>query len=501
MIDPLPEPERPQRPNWHVCPLVTKAHLSALERVVEMAEGEDYPGHKHEFGVLYVGGGKYWPGVAIGCRMLRKLGYNGPIQIWHRHFSDPEHINLEDIQGLDIEVIDAIAVSLQTKPRILRGWEAKLHAIRHCSFRKLLFLDADAYCVNNPMPYFDILDKTPFAFWHDLPGTERNVNWPYVWPQGANGVPPIQGGHLWIDREKAWPLIMTADWMCQHSDFYFKHGFGDQDTWRIALAAGGWPYQDIGPARWFYPAFLCRLNGIDLIVHRCQGKLGRIKDAAQNHGFAFGPAYHLPREVEVQNELAFILRKDTDPYFIFDAIYRRNVWGNNSSPNNVTLKEDDSIYISIISGLISMHNWTSILDAGCGDGKVTELITASNRVKTTAIDCVARILPTNSNIINYQLGDITKVEELPSADVILAKDVLHHWPYAMISDWLSRIIQSKKWKWIVLTQDRFQRDHDTYLGGYRALDPRKPPLSEFGPWDSIIPYLHKAICVKRCYTE
>jgi hypothetical protein len=48
---------------------------------------------------------------------------------------------------------------------------------------------------------------------------------------------PVQGGQLLIDRIRAWKLVHLSNYMCQHSDYYFKHMYGDQDTWRVSLSA------------------------------------------------------------------------------------------------------------------------------------------------------------------------------------------------------------------------------------------------------------------------
>ena len=87
--------------------------------------------------------------------------------------------------------------------------------------------------------------------------------------------------------------------------------------------------------------------------------------------------------------------------------------------------------------------------------------------------------------------------QLPAGDVALVKDVLHHWPSALVRDWLEWARQCGKWKWLVLTQDRKQdRDGaDCPLGGYRALDPVLRPLREIPGLRRIGEYLHKAVLI------
>jgi hypothetical protein len=496
MTDPLPEPEQPRSATWHTCPHTVRAHREALERVIELAEAEEYPGHRHESGVLYVGGGRYWPGIVVGCRLLRRLGYAGPIQVWHGHRADPEPVHPEDVAGLDVEIVGALAVAERTRPRILRGWEAKLHAIRHCDMRRVLYLDADAYCVADPTAHLEALTAShPFAFWRDLSSAERNVRWPMVWPAGAGGVPQIQGGQLWLDRERAWPLILTADWMCQHSDYYYRHGFGDQDCWRIALAAGGWRWMwhDLGAAEWRHPAFVCRLNDNPVVVHRCRGKLWRVRDIPAHRRTYSGPRYYLPREPEVWDIMAEVCARDSDPVDVFSAIYRAGLWSASSTDPQGEAAE----YVRLISAMAIAGGWRSAVDAGCGDGRVARAIAERTGMTITGIDCVTEVIGDPGALYTPRVGDITDVDALPPGDVLLVKDVLHHWPSEMISRWLAEVVASERWRVLVCTQDRHQHGaQDTHLGGYRGLDPRGDPLVA-GGWHAVIEYQHKAICVRR----
>jgi len=223
-------------------------------------------------GIVYVGGGKYWPGIVVGVKLLREIGCSLPVQVWHR---EQEPVRPEDVDGLDVTIVNTSAHAQQNGgARILGGWEQKLWAISHCGLNRILYLDADAYCVADPTEMIRSFAK-PFTFWHDLGSCEKNVKWDKVWPVGASGVPTVQGGQLLINVPEAWRLVCLAHWMNQHSDFYYKHMFGDQDTWRVALAAIGDTelWECLGPAPWEHPAFVIPVDGQKMIVHRCRGKL------------------------------------------------------------------------------------------------------------------------------------------------------------------------------------------------------------------------------------
>lgn len=268
------------------------AHLAALRAV---ASSQPQPPRRSGRGIVTVGGGRYWPGIVVGIRLLREAGCNLPVEVWHRGRIEP--VRPSDLAGLgDVFVIDAEQMARREDDRRVTwqsaergGWESKLYALTHTTFSEVLFLDADAYCVTDPSPLFSALGSdSPFVFWSDMPHCEHTVCWSRVWPDGANGVPTVQGGQLLIDTRRAWRLLAVAHWMCQHSDYYFAHVYGDQDCWRVGLAAGACGFAHLGEAAWRSPAFVCSRGGTDYIVHRCQSKM--FTDAPPV------PSYRLPRE-------------------------------------------------------------------------------------------------------------------------------------------------------------------------------------------------------------
>jgi hypothetical protein len=94
-----------------------------------------------------------------------------------------------------------------------------------------------------------------------------------------------------IDVEQFSREAMLAHWINQHSDYFYRHQFGDQDSWRVALAATGQAHHVIAPARWERLAFVCGWRGADYIVHRCRAKLFPDRLPRRWDG--------LPREAEV----------------------------------------------------------------------------------------------------------------------------------------------------------------------------------------------------------
>ncbi len=282
LADPIQTPYGPRERGWPWMPATRDEHVAALAEVVRLTEGIAAPERSGQ-GVLIVGGGKFWPGVVISCRLLREVGYDGPIHVWHMGKSEP--VNLADVVGLNVTVVDAedyvSRMPPHQRPRKLGGWEAKSFAIMHCGFEKVFYLDADAYVVRDPSPLFSLLNDSPFAYWQE---PYDNVWGPYhgLHPATIREVTPVQSGQMLIDVRRFWREIVIARWIDDHADYFcprtseprkYWHQFGDQDSWRVALAYTHQKRTVVGPAKWKDFYFTYKHDNEDIIVHRCGSKL------------------------------------------------------------------------------------------------------------------------------------------------------------------------------------------------------------------------------------
>lgn len=281
--------------------------------------------------------------------------------------------------------------------------------------------------------------------------------------------------------------------MTQHSDFYFNYGYGDQDCMRAALTVGDWKYNLLGRADWRFPAFVCSINESPLVIHRCQGKIFNTCDYRAGIN-CVGPNYAIPKEREMWEFAAKIVNKGQTPERVFSHIYSIGLWGDGSG-NGSNPEKEGRDYVTILSALINFLGVSSIVDVGCGDGRIIKAIANNSHTAVNAIDCVRPILKQDTRI-NFMHGDIFNVDNIPSSDMLLIKDVMQHWPNKLVVSWMNEIIKQKRWKYIVATHDRLQMNDDTFIGGYRGLDPNREPLKSFGPWRSYN-FIHKAICFKE----
>lgn len=451
--------------------LFLRRFASGLERIPEP------PQRSGQRGILYVGGGAYWPGIYVGIRLLRESGCTLPIQVWYRGEMEP--VQPDKVTGLNVDFIDASKHAAENGgARILGGWEAKLWAISHCGLDQILYLDADAYCVTDPTAMIAELDDSePFEFWQDGPDMEGKVDWVKVWPSAVNDrVPQIQGGQLLIDIPRAWKLIMLSHWMCQHSDFYFKHMFGDQDVWRVAATALKQKdmWKNRGQAPWVGPAFvLPDSDGETCIIHRCAGKLFEHRHIPNGDAKYLRPWYDLPKESRVftlLNEVA-----DTwNSADVFREIYRKKLWGKTDPSGPGSTKEQSQPWVDYVNQRIVAENAKTVIDLGSGSMSVV------NRIKARSI------IPIDVHSVDgapVTLLDFARYpDQIPSGDMLLCKDVIHHWSNAMIQNLLRYLTEHRgKWKTILFCFDcnQIEDGADCPVGTYRALNPAMRPLSEF----------------------
>jgi Mannosyltransferase putative len=492
LLDPIQDPELEYTPQkWADWAPVRLRHIESLRQWAEYDHKP--PVSLSGSGIVICGGGRYWAGAVIAARMIRKFSML-PIQIWHRGQDEP--VNLRDIEGFEnLAIVDA---SKLERPRVLRGWECKSFALVRCGFERVLLLDADAYPVGDFTPMLAKLDSAPFVFWSDFPANADKVKWDaYGLP--SQDSPPIIGGHLAINLRTFWKTVAVAYWIDQHSDYFYRHQYGDQDSWRVALALTGAESLHLGPANWEHPAFVCRLDGQPLFVHRCKGKLMVPQFRHQEQSKA--PATHLPMEREVWDHLHNLLASgQRSAEETFGDVYRSGEWAPNQRSGKGSTEKEARPYLHLINSLIQVSGWKTIVDLGSGDGWITSRIAAANVI---GVDChrphIQTLDKTNPDVWWLHLDLDTDRDILPDGDMCLVKDVFQHWPNEMVREWLDWAILKRKWKWLLVTNDRNQAGgdgEDTWLGGYRGLNPSFAPLKEFG-FQLVAEYLHKAVLLKK----
>jgi SAM-dependent methyltransferase len=470
---------------WAFAGEIRRMHCDALLSLLKTEFPKLNYGDKE--GIVYVGGGRYWPMVAIGIRMARRVT-DIPIQVWHSGASEPvSPADLADLAGVTYHDVTQLGYPL----RRVGGWENKTTAILHSGFRRMIYLDADAYLVADPRFWLQKTAESGFTFWGDLAWNETTVDWAWSGVQNTRRIPPVQGGQLGIDLALCQRSILLSHWINQHSDYFFHHQYGDQDSWRIAFAASGERYECLGAATWQPPAFACGLPG-PLVVHRCQAKLWGTSQVRFDHGL---PGESIVRELYNRQVIG-----TGSPAEVFGRIYQLGMWGDGDSSGAGSSEQEARPFLNTLEFMRGLAGWDSVVDLGCGDGRIARQL-PFDRIAGVDVHAphIARLMREDARLDWFCLDLLEDRDRLPSADIAIVKDVLHHWPTSTIVEWLTWASSCGKWKWIFLVQDVHQKanDDDCILGGYRALHPMMKPLKEFR-LQIVGEYLHKAILAMDC---
>jgi len=168
----------------------------------------------------------------------------------------------------------------------------------------------------------------------------------------------------------------------------------------------------------------------------------------------------------------------------FSSIYAEDAWGGGSGPGSRG-REAES-YAALINSLAAQNDWKSATDAGSGDGVVAGLLNFGRYCGVDVVDGVSaecRKAYASDRTKEFFVADFFADRELlPPADVLLCRDVLHHWPTRHVADWVSWVkseVASERWGAAVLTFDESptHRVGECPIGGYRPLPVGPYPLS------------------------
>jgi hypothetical protein len=269
---------------WRLWPVTREAHLILAERF--LANVPHYPRNRYAGrGAVICGGGAYEASAYVACRMLRHVGWDHPIQIWHRGDEEPVSARIRRLPG--VEVVDSESHPARKTRRMLGGWENKIFAVINSPFEEVLMLDADAYPVYNPDECFAPQNNPHgIVVWSDTQSSDANPQW------ASYGVPPdgktaLIGSYYIFTKRIAWPVLQLAQHYDDHSDYYYCKtagcvgdvgGYGDQDQMRVAihkLKFQSHRYTD-RPLSCAYGSFThAGPSGRPLFVHRHYNKFAR----------------------------------------------------------------------------------------------------------------------------------------------------------------------------------------------------------------------------------
>jgi SAM-dependent methyltransferase len=162
----------------------------------------------------------------------------------------------------------------------------------------------------------------------------------------------------------------------------------------------------------------------------------------------------------------------------FSYIYEKNLWGQGSGLGS--FPEFTQPYVAMLQRFLHDHDIRSVVDVGCGDWQFSRLIDWGG-VDYLGLDLVEPLIEANrkafaTDSISFEVATVG--EPLPSADLVVCKDVLQHLPLAVVADYLAEF--RRRFRHVLVTNDVYPNadtNAECPLGSGRAIRPDLEPFS------------------------
>jgi hypothetical protein len=180
----------------------------------------------------------------------------------------------------------------------------------------------------------------------------------------------------------------------------------------------------------------------------------------------------------------------------FTNVYENNLWGNNniteyngSSGGGSSLNFNKYTYVPFLKKFITDNNIKNIVDFGCGDFICGKIIYGDLDILYTGYDTYKKVIDYNSK--QYSLPKYSFIhldfcnnkENIINGDLCILKDVIQHWSLNDIYTFLDYLVESKKFKYILICNCCNQKQDNTDIknGEWRALSCDYLPLKKYNP--------------------
>jgi hypothetical protein len=193
----------------------------------------------------------------------------------------------------------------------------------------------------------------------------------------------------------------------------------------------------------------------------------------------------------------------------FTNVYETKLWGNNNNPeynggsgDGSDINYNKDTYIPFLKKFITDNNIKNIVDFGCGDFRYGELIYDDLDILYTGYDAYKKIIDYNSkqhSLPKYSfvhLDFFNNKEKIIAGELCILKDVIQHWSLNSIYTFLDYLIETKKFKYILICNCCYQEQDNTDIqnGDFRQLSCNFFPLKKYNP-EKLYNYHSKEVSV------
>jgi SAM-dependent methyltransferase len=172
---------------------------------------------------------------------------------------------------------------------------------------------------------------------------------------------------------------------------------------------------------------------------------------------------------------------------IFANIYATDEWRGGSGEGSTVAAS--APYRRALEQILGARDVRSVTEVGCGDWQVSGLIDWQG-VAYTGVDVVPELLEHNRAIApaGFQFVEAdARTAEPPAADLLVAKDVLQHWPIADIERFM--VTNQRRYHYLLITNDISSvhcppalQNSEIELGAWRTIDLEQPPFGWAAAW-------------------
>jgi hypothetical protein len=190
--------------------------------------------------VICAGGSRMFTNAYVLIWVLRRrLASELPIQVWHLGPDEVSPAMSALLEGLEVEVVDAMVQSDPVSASIRDGWQLKAYALLRSRFREVLLLDCDQVPVRDPQELFSWreYESKGAVFWPDIVDlSAENPIWDFCGVRGERR-PSLESGQLVVDKARHWSAVNAAAYLNEHADVFYRLIYGDKDTFLAAWLA------------------------------------------------------------------------------------------------------------------------------------------------------------------------------------------------------------------------------------------------------------------------
>ena len=160
-----------------------------------------------------------------------------PIEIFHNNELSLEQVNeLLQITNLRVVSIHNVLQEHQEPQLKDNNYHYKFAALLACSFRHVLFLDADSMPIIDPTLLFEnvVYTETGLVMWPDMWKTNPDNPIYEIVGYTCRDEFEVESGQFIIDRYKHYHTILLSFYMLKDQSIWYKFLFGDKDVLRWA---------------------------------------------------------------------------------------------------------------------------------------------------------------------------------------------------------------------------------------------------------------------------